>query len=736
MKSMMTLCMVMLLFVTGAMAQDNTPAAWDAKGEVRYKRRILAIKDQVWGWDLPAFKKRTIPDEYKNESAVVLAKHVDLRTFDDDHEIHRTVRVLLKINDKAALEEYSEFTFNQYELESMGQVLDPFDKFTTMNYVGVRVYKPDGKMREIYSDEAVVTEVDRRSKKVRKLAIPDLQVGDLVEYFLRSERYVIHTNAYTEELFVLGDEEPVMEYSVHVEAWKKVFALEYLAMNGAPDFKENIDDDMMKLDLLVKNIPPQPVKLWMNPFRQIPMIRLHLCIGIRREMPGRRKEGTIYRNPNSLKVKGESRIELGNAVNMAGKATLPYLDEVTRQIKDYKKEHSNVTDEQLAAYIYYLVRYIGLYRVKPGDPIFVDQRRNYSRLNERYFLIYVNYLLEKNKIQADFMMVTPRYGPSQEQTFDTEDYSVVLKTKGNKPVFMSGEGIFSNAYYVPNQYEGQKAPVVKWGDAFAEEEIPLSPATANKQSEHYKISFGKSDLQQLEIERNSSVTGHFKTDIQKNLLLFEDYYEEERKALGIKESFMEEFADSRKNRSLAEEYRSAFDKARKDVKESFLTEVKEQFDKAPESLDNYKVLKMGLRHTDPEMTYTTSFKMNGLMKKAGNNYILDAGKLIGSQMSIKPSQRERKADVHMPFARMFEYIMEFNIPAGYTVEGADKLTRNIDNEWGSFIVTTDSKDGKLIIQVKKVYKNAIVPAAKWPLLLQMIDSAEEFQQQKILLKKA
>lgn len=123
------------------------------------------------------------------------------------------------------------------------------------------------------------------------------------------------------------------------------------------------------------------------------------------------------------------------------------------------------------------------------------------------------------------------------------------------------------------------------------------------------------------------------------------------------------------------------------------------------------------------------------MKKAGNNYILDAGKLIGSQMSIKASQRDRKADVHMPFARMFEYNMELNIPAGYTVEGADKLVRNVDNEWGSFIVTTDSKDGKLIIQVKKVYKNAIVPAAKWPLLLQMIDSAEEFQQQKVLLKK-
>lgn len=730
--------MGMLLLATGLTAQDKGPAAWDVKGEKRYKKRILEIKDEVWGWDMPAFKKRTVPDEYKNESAVVLAKHVDLRTFDDDHEIHRTVRVLVKINDKAALETYSDFTFNQYELEKMGTVLDPFDRFTTMNYIGVRIFKPDGTMREIYSDEAVVTVVDRYSKKERKLAIPDLQVGDLVEYFVRTERYVIHTNAYTEELFVLGDEEPVMEYSVHVEAWKKVFALEYLSMNGAPDFKEKTDGRMMELDLLVRNIPPQPVKLWMNPFRQIPMVRLHLCIGIRKEMEGRRKEGTIYRNPNARKVRGESKTSLERSRDYASKLTLPFLDEVTRQIKEYKKEHENATEEELASYIYYLVRYMGLYRVKPLDDILVDQRRNYSRFNEQFFLVYVNYLLVKNKIAADFVMVTPRYGPSQDQIFDTDDYNVVLKTTGKKPMFMSAEGIFSNTHYIPSQYEGQKGPVVHGENGkgmFEEEDIALSPASQNKQTEHYKISFSKSDLQQLEIERNSSVIGHFKMDVQKSLLLFEDYYEEERKALGIKQSFMEEFADSRKNKALAEEYRNAFDKARKDVKTAFLTEIQEQFDKAPESLDNYKILKMGLRHTDPELAYTTSFKMNGFMKKAGNNYILDAGKLIGSQMSVKTSQRERKADVHMPFARMFEYNMELNIPAGYTVEGADKLVRNVDNEWGSFIVTTNSKDGKLLIQVKKVYKNAIVPAAKWPMLLQMIDSAEEFQQQKILLKK-
>jgi hypothetical protein len=105
-------------------------------------------------------------------------------------------------------------------------------------------------------------------------------------------------------------------------------------------------------------------------------------------------------------------------------------------------------------------------------------------------------------------------------------------------------------------------------------------------------------------------------------------------------------------------------------------------------------------------------------------------------MSIKPSQRERKADIYMPFARSFEYNLEFLVPAGYTLEGADKLERNIDNECGSFIVTARQAEGKLTLTVKKVYKNAFAPAAKWPQLLEMVDAAEAFQQQKILLKKA
>ncbi|MGX5819997.1 DUF3857 domain-containing protein [Chitinophaga lutea] len=738
MKKIIAIFICMFLLVLGMMAQEKKPESWDVKAEIKYKKRLEEVKKEVWAINQEAFAVRTVPAEYKAESAVILAKHQELTTPDKDRELHKTVRMLVKINDKAALEEYSEFSFNQYY--AWYGVLDPFGKTTEATYMGARVYKADGTMKEIYSDEAVVTDINKYRYKARKLAIPGLQTGDFIDYFIRTEKLINHGNAYTEELFLLGDEAPVMQYSVHVGAWEEVFALEYRAMNGAPNFKQKLNGRMMELDMLVKNLPPQPIKLWMNPWKQLPMVRLHLRIGGRREGVGRRKEGTIYSNPNAMKTRDEAVAEVVAMRNLTSKFTLPFLDDVWDEVKKYKKKNKDATNEELAGYIYYLVRFMGLYRPSPTDGIVVDRQRNHAKLSEKNFLRYVNYMLVKNDIDAEFVMVTERFGPGQQEVFETDDYHVMLKLPGKTGMYMSADGMFSNARYIPSEYEGQTAPLIPGGpkgEAIrGQVDVPASAAEENRQLERLSISFAAADPQQLQLDRLTTTTGHYKAAMQRQLLLFEDYYEAERKALGISRTFMAEISDRRGSGTLVSEYRTAFSNARKDLKDHFESEIREQFDVAPVNLTHYKVQKMGLRHTDPEMIYATKFGLDGFVKKAGSNYIVDAGRLIGSQLSVKTSQRERKADVYMPFARSLEYQMEFIVPAGYTLEGADKLVRNVDNECGSFIVTTKMNGDKLVVDVKKVYKVAFAQAAKWPMLLQMVDAAEEFRQQKLLLRKA
>ena len=127
--------------------------------------------------------------------------------------------------------------------------------------------------------------------------------------------------------------------------------------------------------------------------------------------------------------------------------------------------------------------------------------------------------------------------------------------------------------------------------------------------------------------------------------------------------------------------------------------------------------------------------MSGLVKKAGNNLIVEVGKLQGSSLDISNDQRKRTLDIYMPFARSLQSEITIQIPDGYVVEGINNLTKKVENETGHFIAEATS-DGKTVtIIVKKSYNHAFEPAANWNKMLAFIDAANEWTNAKLLLKK-
>lgn len=737
MRTTIAIIICLLLFITGMVAQERKPLPWEAKAEKKYKARQEEVKEEVWSIKQAGFRNRTVPPEYAGESVVVLARHVDLNTPQKAVKLHRTERNLVAINDKAALERYSEFEFKQYENMNKSYPLEPFDKLTKIVYIGIRIYKKDGSMKEIYGDEAVVTDLQGYSYKTCKLAIPGLQVGDLIDYYIREEAFVIYANDFSQELFVFGEEAPVLEYSIHIGAFNEWFALEYRSMNGAPNFKERYEDHMIHLDMLVRNIPPQPVNLWMRPSRQLPMVRVHMRPGARDEKAGRRKEGMIYANPNATKIRDEAVARVVSARSDRGVNQLPVYSTVMGEVKQFKKANPGATQAQLAEFIYHTTRFHAVYEISNTDAIVVDRRRNYTSLREDIFLQLVQRVLAENEIPAEFVFTTSLNGPALSEVFHTDDLKTMLRVPGKQPVYISADGLFATVDHIPADFEGQKSPVLPPAQRHVDTfwDVPESKAEENRQAERMKIGFNADNFQQLQVDRETVVTGHFKKGSQQQLLLFEDCYNEERKLLGTEYSFMDNFTHFRKTRSLEEEYKNAFQKARRETRDHFLQEVQEQFDDATITLDTFRLEEMGLRAANPRLKYATKFSLDGFVKKAGPNYILDAGRFIGGQMSVKPSQRTRTADIYMPFARSFTYDIEVDIPEGYVAEGVEKLQRQVDNECGSFVVKAEQKDGKLQLQITKTYKVAFAPAAKWPLLLEMIDAAEAFRDQKVLFKK-
>jgi hypothetical protein len=136
------------------------------------------------------------------------------------------------------------------------------------------------------------------------------------------------------------------------------------------------------------------------------------------------------------------------------------------------------------------------------------------------------------------------------------------------------------------------------------------------------------------------------------------------------------------------------------------------------------------------LKYREKFSLKKLISKAGKNYIFEAGKLIGGQLKLEPSElKERKTDIWIPSAITIENTITVNVPEGYTVDGLQDLNMNIDNASGTFISTTSVTGNKLLITTKKVYKNTFDKKEVWPNYIAFLEPAYKLSQAKVVLKK-
>ena len=99
------------------------------------------------------------------------------------------------------------------------------------------------------------------------------------------------------------------------------------------------------------------------------------------------------------------------------------------------------------------------------------------------------------------------------------------------------------------------------------------------------------------------------------------------------------------------------------------------------------------------------------MKKAGNNYLLEVGKLIGPQMLIEEDEKDRQADIFLSNARTFEYRITLTLPDGYQAKGLEDLNVKLDNRAGQFCRgSTAGRQQTAYYQQKELQEKADGPA--------------------------
>lgn len=733
------------------------------KDEVKYRQESEEVRKQVWGWDMPQFKKRNIPEKYSKASKIILAHHTEL-TADSkskfqfyvisfgvkkEQTLTEVVREMVQLNDKNAVTEYSELNFTRFQKTSG---FYSFDK--TTSYVGVRVIKPNGSMKEVNADEIVLT-TNEQSVKKAKVAIPDLEPGDIIDYFIATVQQV--TNDWTNKFYnlYLFDEAPVLSFSFHAQLGKK-YALEYRSYNGAPQLEVNKNDDKdIIVDVAMNDIPPFETTLWVAPALQLPFIRMNIALGTKgfgNKYLGIAKPGEVNRFTDSEKVM-DLMAKNFSAAYFEGYAMKPgrmYYEGIEKEARKLAKQSglsfSEMSNTEKAAHLYYALRFTRLLNFNIEN---LSDKLNfgYARYNGLSFPLYA--IMKSAGLDPAIFVSNIRTGIRINELMNTDDLtSIAYLPDGNQ--FLSIQTLFDIPFAIPGEIEGITA-----GKSFTFDrpgavmsakgmynltnvengpKIKVSASDKNAHIETLKLSLTPGD-DKIAVNRSTTRKGFYKPDAQNQLILYEDFYESERKAFNEEKSLIEKLEDGRKSNKYVDEVINAFKEARKKQKDAFVEEATEWFGQEVTDMKNYKTGNLGVRHTAPDFVYSSSFNLGGLVKKAGNNIIVEIGKIQGEPLLIKEDQRKRDLDMYAPFARSIEYNIELPIPQGYSAEGVDALNKQVKNETGFFITEASINGNVINIRIKKHYLHNFEPAANWSKVIEFTDAANDWLNAKLLLKK-
>jgi hypothetical protein len=726
-----------------------------------YEQTAQAIREEVWNWDVPAFKNYIVPEKYDTCSAVILAWRQEIIAgarkklrFDPMLLLARnaelkytyTDRVMIKINDQKTLESYSELKFQQFRKFLGNRILNTFT-----SVIGARIIKPDGSISEVDASQSV-TLADEKFDKRKKLSIPNLQIGDILDYFYCDE-YKLDNRDIDPFLFSFSSEIPLLNYSIHCEFGKGIDA-EYRLYNGAPDFIAAMDEETGNqiLDLQVKDLEASSDDLWTCFIRSSPAIRLKM-IHADNKMVARPERAAnaprLLKDPPVQQIINEATWSASiesSGTSYSRYGMLFYDKEIRKLTENYKQSHPDATPDDINAFIFYAYRYYMYNSIGKKSGIGLDMNRNLTSFDDRRYIValerYIHFLNENGKYGLGF--VGNKGGTRFDEIFTRFDMDFALVDLSDPKKVLAYSSPFTNAWYVPMKNDGENAAlrlVDSYGNGINGKAKVLSQKNVNLPESGWQdnqniisqtVNIDES-FSSLTIDRKVQVTGHFKEFYQQLLLLFEDYDAEERRYLGIEKTIWEEMENDKKLRKLIPDYKAAFEKARKEQKDGFKGEIELFYESPVKEVIDYEIINSGIFHETPEFIFRSKYKKDDLIKRAGNDYTLDVGKLIGSQLYLNEQQRIRKSDISMPFARDFEYNLTIQIPEGYAVKNIENLDIEVNNDCGQFI-SKASLDGKNVsIQVSKIFKKTQLPVEEWPKVLEILDAANDFTGKSIIL---
>ena len=693
----------------------------NADEKADYLKLAQKVRQEVWSSTPADFQKRTVPDRYKNASAVILSYYRELST---DYYRKATAdlvlnlrltrqidctdmeRMLIQINDKKALKDYSEFTF---KTKSRKWTWGYHHK--TQTVLGIRVIKKNGNVQEVSLDDYVDVKEGKNDKDLsQKIAVPGLEVGDCIDVFSLDQ---IDTQEQQLDpfYFVLRQDEPVLYTKVHC-VLDQSLATVYRTMNGAPDFTQTTDKDKNAvLDMVMDKPIDAESSIWYNSLEQSPFIEMYIT-------PTKAKVAVVEKAMRQKGVRGNPDVT-------------PILQDDWKLLKSYvsKGGYSPAGLPSTYKSVFKSAKKEGMSAEEKADRIYSFEYVS-SGSSQRAFNTVANYL-RKLGVELEMGITTPFGALPVDKLINYNSTSWFFRLKGTDMYYFPGT-YPKVASEIPYIYQGRKAYMQ---DSEEQITIPVSQAEDNKSVNDMVV---KLDGTKLDISRKVTYSGEQKMYGQSlvspdNTLFGSSQLEAYWRYLKYDDK--DPYSCYTKKESA--ELKGAFNEFRKNAIDPFKAEISSYHDGDPVQVSGYGVDCVGIRRDSSNFVYHVDYVMDGMVKRAGNNYLLSVGKLIGSSLKLEGKDRERIDDVWRKMAFVDEWNIEIPLPQGYKVsaEALKKIETSVANECGEFMVKATAGNESVKVYVRKCFAHRVEPVSNWSKLLALVDACSAFADKQMVIAK-
>ncbi|GAA4325834.1 DUF3857 domain-containing protein [Flaviaesturariibacter amylovorans] len=709
------------------------------------------------------FKNSTVPDKWKNESAVILGSKVEYLFSRPGGRNPYAVRIneyvhkRVRLQDKAALEKFS--TFYYVTMGAEGKA--------TYQVIKAGGQAVDVDMKSALEDEQEVPAIYRpiyykMSVKKMKIAIPNLEVGDIIDYTIRSTMdWDMKTNGiqFVPFIFSLSNNYPTL-YQQYRFTMANGMKVRYRAFNGAPnmryDPKASVYGDKnsyLSYYFLDKDREKSVEERWSYELRSMPSVKFRVVL-LADNDPDSKGLGEAMVDRSGLNIEDVYKAYAGAAMY-----TTPTVNTLVAYTTEYinakRAEGALKNEDDIVKETYYCLRkaFLEMYYKGPvhselekyfsGRRVYrqvlkqekkeagkKEEREDEIRMNIVTFSTALRSALAVQRLPAELYVYVPRKLGAWRDAIFMEELDFVMKVKGRRKYYYLEAFNNFDAFGTPRSYlesvEGYSIGYEQ-ANSYYRTTVPASAPDDNFERKEFAIAFSDA-LDAVNVERTSSYLGAEKSDVIAQANLDREY---------LNRDFQKYFVASKKKDASPEppRYDDPDKELRiKDRKEIFEKTLKSEFD--VDQYGDFVLLQDGRSGDTSLLQFRESFRLRKMISKAGRNFLFDIGKLIGGQIKLEESElKERQTDIYLSTARSIENNISITIPAGYSVEGLQELNVSVDNESGTFVSTAKVEDNKLLVTTRKVYKKNFDPKANWPNYVAFLEPAYKFSQAKVVFKK-